>query len=134
MNATTKGALLALAALCLVAWTATADEHTKDSLDTVKKNLAAKKAVLLDVREKHEWNDGHLEDATHAPLSELKTPDGAKRCIARLPDGKIVYTHCAVGARSLAAAKLLRQQGIEVRPLKAGYDDLVEAGFKKAED
>lgn len=134
MSATIRGVCFSLAALCLAAPAAAADEHTKDSLDTVRKNLAAKKAVLLDVREKHEWDDGHLELADHAPLSELKTAAGAKRCIERLPDGEIVYTHCAVGARSLAAAKLLRRHGIDVRPLKAGYDDLVDAGFQKAED
>jgi phage shock protein E len=96
--------------------------------------LTAKKAVLLDVREKDEWDDGHLKDAMPAPISALKTADGAKRCLEKLPKGKIVYTHCAVGGRALAAAKVLRQHGIDVRPLKAGYDDLVEAGFEKAGD
>lgn len=110
-----------------------AAEHTTDSLDTVKKNLAAKKAVLVDVREKSEWEDGHLENALHAPLSELKTPEGAKRFVARLPEKKIVYTHCAAGVRSVSAAKILRANGVDVRPLKSGYDELIEAGFKKAE-
>ncbi|HEX7379453.1 MAG TPA: rhodanese-like domain-containing protein [Pirellulales bacterium] len=132
MRATFKSVFVPLAVLCLAASTAKADEHTKDSLDTVKKNLAAKKAVLLDVREQDEWDDGHLKDAIAAPISELKTVDGAQRCIEKLPKGKIVYTHCAVGGRALAAAKVLRQHGIDVRPLKSGYDDLVEAGFEKA--
>lgn len=132
MRATFKSVCFSLAVLCLAVSTAKADEHTKDSLDTVKKNLAAKKAVLLDVREKDEWDDGHLKDAIPAPISELKTVDGAQRCIEKLPKGKIVYTHCAVGGRALAAAKVLRQHGIDVRPLKAGYDTLVEAGFQKA--
>lgn len=123
---------LLLGVLCLVAWSAAAAEHTKDSLDTVKKNLSAKKAVLIDVREKREWDDGHLKDATHAPLSELKTADGAKRLVVRLPKDKIIYTHCAVGARALSAAKILGARGMNVRPLKAGYDELIEAGFKKA--
>jgi phage shock protein E len=134
MRATLSSTCFSLAVLCLVASMAMADEHTKDSLDTVKKNLAAKKAVLLDVREKDEWDDGHLKDAMPAPISELKTADGAKRCLEKLPKGKIVYTHCAVGGRALAAAKVLRQHSIDVRPLTAGYDDLVEAGFEKAGD
>ena len=33
---------------------AKAADHTKDTLDTVKKNIAEGKAVLLDVREKSE--------------------------------------------------------------------------------
>lgn len=133
MSTTLKCVYLSATVLCLTTCAAGADEHTKDSLETVKKNLAANKAVLLDVREKDEWDDGHLKDATSAPISELKTAAGAKRHIEKSPKGKIVYTHCAVGGRALAAAKVLRQHGIDVRPLKAGYDDLVEAGFPKAE-
>lgn len=113
--------------------TAVAEEHTTDPLDTVRKNIAAKKAVLADVREKSEWDKGHIDQALHAPLSELKTPEAAGRRIARLPKNKIVYTHCVAGVRSLSAAKILRKHGVEVRPLKAGYDELIEAGFKKAD-
>ena len=125
---------LPFAVILLSVSTVSAAEHTTDSLDTVKKNLAAKKAVIVDVREKKEWDDGHLEDALHAPLSELKMPDSAKRFVSRLPENKIVYTHCAAGVRSVAAAKILRTHGVEVRPLKPGYDKLIEAGFTKAED
>jgi phage shock protein E len=85
MRATLNSVFFPLAALCLAASMAKADEHTKDSLDTVKKNLAAKKAVLLDVREKDEWDDGHLKDAMPAPISALKTADGAKRCLENSP-------------------------------------------------
>lgn len=124
---------LLLTVSCTALATTSAAEHTTDSLDTVKKNVAAKKAVLLDVREKSEWDDGHLQDATLVPLSDLEDPAGAKRLIERLPKGKIVYTHCAAGKRSVSAAKILKRQGWDVRPLKAGYKDLIEAGFPKAE-
>ena len=110
-----------------------AEEHTTDSLDTVKQNLEDKKAVLVDVREKKEWDAGYLQGALHAPLSELKTAAGAKRFVEQLPEKKVVYTHCAAGVRSVAAAKILRAHGVEVRALKPGYSDLLDAGFKKAE-
>ena len=42
------------------------------SLDTVKKSVADGKAVLVDVRETDEWKDGHLKDAKHLALSDLK--------------------------------------------------------------
>lgn len=126
--------LLPVIATFLLTASVAAVEHTTDSLDTVKKNLAAKKAVLVDVREKSEWEDGHLEDALHAPLSELKKPEAAKRFVSRLPEKKIVYTHCAAGVRSVSAAKILRVHGIDVRPLESGYDELLEAGFEKADD
>jgi phage shock protein E len=134
MTASRGSFLMSFTALFVAALTVAAAEHTTDSLDTVKKNLADKKAVLVDVREKSEWKDGHLEGAVHAPLSELKTTAGAKRLVERLPENKIVYTHCAAGVRSVSAAKILRAHGIEVRPLKAGYNDLLDAGFKKAEN
>lgn len=53
-----------------------AADHTKDTLPDVKKAVADGKAVLLDVREKSEWDDGHLKDAKLLPLSTLKA--GAK--------------------------------------------------------
>ena len=76
-----------------------AQGHTKDSLDTVKKALAEKKAVLIDVREQSEWDDGHLKDAKLLPLSSLK--DGAlpKGLELLLPKDKAVYLHCAAGRK-----------------------------------
>ena len=47
----------------------------------------------------------------------------------KLSKEKIIYTHCAVGYRSLRAAKILKKYGYDVRPLKPGYDELVKAGF-----
>jgi phage shock protein E len=105
-----------------------AAEHTKDSLDDVKKNITDNKAVLVDVREQAEWEDGHLDGAVLVPLSDLKKGEKADS----LPKDRIVYAHCASGKRCLAAADILKKQGYDVRPLKAGYIDLVKAGFKKA--
>ena len=50
----------------------------------------------------------------------------------QLPKDKIVYTYCASGYRSLKAATTLEKFGYDVRPLKAGYKQLVEQGFPKA--
>lgn len=133
MSASLKAFCALFVAVTLAVFAAAA-EHTKDSLETVQKNVAAKKAVLLDVREQDEWKDGHLEDARFAPLTELRTEAGAKRLAKKLPRDKILYTHCVVGKRSVAAAQILRKYGYDVRPLKAGYRELLEAGFKKADD
>jgi rhodanese-related sulfurtransferase len=56
--------------------------HTTDSLDTVKQRLASKEAVLIDVRELNEWNEGHLEDARLVPLSEIRDPQKREAGIA----------------------------------------------------
>jgi rhodanese-related sulfurtransferase len=107
--------------------------HTKDSLETVKKMVADRKAVLVDVREQSEWDKGHLRDARLLPLSQLKEAPDPRQIGATIPKGQPVYIHCRAGRRCLLAAEVLQKLGYEVRPLKAGYDDLVEAGFPKAD-
>ena len=107
-------------------------KHTKDSLDTVKDNLKAGKAVLLDVREQQEWDAGHLKAARLVPQSKLKMESGLADLLKALPKDKIIYTHCRAGVRSLACGEILKKHGFDVRPLKAGYKELAEAGFEKA--
>jgi len=54
-----------------MACTVYAAHHTKDSPTEVKKALGDRKAVLIDVREADEWNDGHFKGAKHLALSDL---------------------------------------------------------------
>lgn len=126
--------------LCLMvalqAASAWAAGHSADSLDQVKEGITQKKAILLDVREKREWDAGHLADAKFFPLSELKKaaadPVVAKKVSDQLPKEKIIYCHCGSGVRVLAVAKILSDLGYDVRPLKDGYADLIDAGFPGA--
>jgi phage shock protein E len=129
-----KRLMIQTALACLMLSLCQAAELTKDSLKTVKENVEAKKAVLVDVREKSEWNEGHIQGAVFLPLSELNAGIDEKQLAKRLPKGKILYTHCVVGKRSVSAAKVLEKYGYELRPLKPGYKELLEAGFKKAKD
>lgn len=108
-------------------------EITKDSLRTVQKKVAEKKAILVDVRERSEWDEGHVKGAVFLPLSDLKAGIDPKALAKKLPKDKLIYTHCVVGKRSLTAGNILEKFGYEVRPLKPGYEELVEAGFKKAD-
>ena len=113
-----------------------AAEHTKDSLATVKKNVAKKKAVIIDVREQREWNAGHLKGAILVPLSELRAGGDDKEFIERLkkrlPADTILYCHCRSGGRVLPASDILHKLKYDARPLKTGYAGLLRAGFKKA--
>ena len=117
---------------CAVWCLAGAADHTTDSLDTVKKNVADGKAVLVDVREASEWKDGHLKEARHLPLSDLKAGVPAEKLKETLPSGSIVYLHCASGIRCKTAADILKKEGYDVRPLKDGYENLVKSGFEKS--
>lgn len=133
MNAL-KLLLLSLITTGLFVSTLRGAEPTKDSLATVKKNVEQDKAVLVDVREKGEWDNGHIAGATFLPLSELRNGISKSALAKRISKDQIIYTHCAVGIRSCRAADYLLNHGYDVRPLKPGYEDLVAAGFKKAKE
>jgi phage shock protein E len=107
-------------------------EHTKVPLETVKKEVQEKKAVLVDVREKREWDRGHIEGAVFLPLSDLQQGIAPEKLARLLPKDKIIYAHCARGGRCVIAASLLQKNGYQIRPLKPGYNQLLKAGFEKA--
>lgn len=110
----------------------TARGHTMDSLKDVKTRVENKSAVFLDVREKAEWDRGHLKHAFLVPLSDIKSQTMTEKMKKKLVKGKPIYVHCGSGGRVLAVSKLLRAKGYDIRPLKAGYGALVENGFQKA--
>ncbi len=73
----------AVAIVSLIGFAAGA-ELTKEPLSKVKENLEKEKAVLVDVREKKEWNSGHVEGAIFLPLSSVQ--DGlSKTELAKRP-------------------------------------------------
>ncbi len=122
---------LILSCLLGVYLTAQATDHMQDSLGKVKEQLKEKRAVLVDVREPDEWNEGVVADAILISLSELKEGIDSKELAKRLPPGKIVYTYCRSGVRSRTAADIIVKSGYDVRPLKAGYRDLIANGFPR---
>jgi len=114
----------------------TPPKHTKDSFKLIQDRMANNEAILIDVREKSEWEDGHLKSAVFLPLSELEEGESDKSFAAKLvetlPKDKIVYCHCVSGGRVMPASAILQKLGYDARPLKAGYRDLLKAGFTKA--
>jgi phage shock protein E len=121
---------------CVLACTATLasdkPEHTKVPLETVKAEVQQKKAILVDVREKREWDRGHIKGAVFLPLSEIQEGIDPQKLSHILPKDKIIYAHCARGGRCLTAAVLLEKAGYQIRALKPGYQQLIQAGFEKA--
>jgi sulfur-carrier protein adenylyltransferase/sulfurtransferase len=87
---------------------------------------ASEPPVLLDVRERDEWEEGHLPGALHIPRGSLES-----RVESRLPDREHdIVVYCAVGARSAFAAKTLEELGYErVRSLAGGFTDWKRNGF-----
>lgn len=123
--------LFAIAGSMALATLSFAAEHSKDSLPMVKENIEKGKAVLIDVREKPEWDEGHIEGAIFLPLSSVQK-GLSKEDLARLPKDKILYVHCVVGKRALTAGNAIEEVGYSVRPLKPGYKELLAAGLPKA--
>src|SRR5213596_875357 len=65
--------------------------------------------VLVDVREKLEWNEGHIPGAIHVPRGYLEL-----QIEEAVPDkSKTVVLYCAGGVRSLIAGVTLQQMGYQ---------------------
>lgn len=73
------------------------------------RELVANGAVLLDVRTPDEFAERHIPGALNIPVHELPARLSELEANA-LP----VVVHCRSGARSAAAAQLLRRAGYEV--------------------
>tara|TARA_R100001369_G_scaffold88037_1_gene124035 strand:- start:326 stop:631 length:306 start_codon:yes stop_codon:yes gene_type:complete len=65
-------------------------------------------AIILDVRTQREWDNGHIEDAVHIPLSELNNRVSEVKII-----NKPLVVCCASGARSAKASKFLNLKNID---------------------
>jgi len=87
---------------------------------------AGEPLVIVDVREKDEWRQGHLIGAVHVPRGFLEMQAGSK-----LPDrGAKIVTICAGGIRSAFAAKALQDLGYtNVESANPGFNDWKDKGF-----
>ncbi len=101
-----KTMALAFVSIMAFALSACSADHTADTLVDVKKAIKDDQAILIDVREVDEWKDGHVDNAKHLPLSELRMGVTAEKLKTLVPAGKVVYLHCAAGGRCLKAAEL----------------------------
>lgn len=82
--------------------------------------------VLVDVREKHEWNEGHIPGALHVPRGYLEL-----QVEEAVPDKeKTVVLYCAGGVRSLMAGTTLQQMGYKnVISMSGGFGVWKGNGF-----
>lgn len=74
--------------------------------------------VVLDVRERVEWDHGHIEGAVHVPLAQLPRLVGEGRLGDLAQEQTLVV--CKVGARSAQAVAYLTQQGVDAVNLDGG--------------
>ena len=83
------------------------------------------KAVLIDVREDHEWEDGHVRGAVHLGRGILE-----RDLETKYPDPKTeIILHCGGGFRSALSADAVARMGYSnVFSLAGGYKALVTEG------
>jgi rhodanese-related sulfurtransferase len=86
--------------------------------------IAQGNVEVIDVRDPHEWIDGHVPTARLVPLGQLRQDPKA----AHLHDGLIFV--CAAGVRSETAARLAAQLGFkDVYNLTGGTRAWIKAGL-----
>ena len=103
-----------------------AAEYTKLTPAQILAEVQAGKAVLVDVREEAEWDEGHLKLAKPLPLSSVEGVDAKGRAAATkdLPRNKMVFLHCKSGVRCMKAANILEKDGLKVQAIKTPYPTL----------
>jgi sulfur-carrier protein adenylyltransferase/sulfurtransferase len=105
-------------------------ECTAQQVNDILKNNG-KSTVILDVREKDEWREGHLDGAVSLPRGFLEI-----KLENTIPDKNTpVIAYCAGGVRSLLAAKMMREMGYQnVSSMAGGYAAWKNAGYKWVQD
>jgi hydroxyacylglutathione hydrolase len=79
---------------------------------------------IIDVRERHEWDAGHIARARHIFLGDLV------KAIPELDRNRPIVVHCQGGTRSAIAASLLLANGFtNVSNLQGGMDAWIEKGL-----
>jgi len=83
-------------------------------------------AVIVDVREKDEWDEEHIPDAVHMSRGTIELDIEEK-----IPDlNQTIITHCGGGGRSALAAESLQKIGYKnVRSMAGGFKAWKAAGL-----
>jgi molybdopterin/thiamine biosynthesis adenylyltransferase/rhodanese-related sulfurtransferase len=104
-------------------------QQVKREIEEISTSDAAARAdapVFVDVRERDEWDEGHIPGAVHVPRGYLES-----RIEAAVPErDRPVVVYCASGARSAFATRTLEELGYtDVRSLAGGIVDWKRNGF-----
>jgi len=99
-------------------------------------SIDAKKAIyllenddnvsLLDVRTIQEYKEGHIRDATLIPVEALENNLG----MLKQDKNKKIIVYCRTGSRSVAASRILEENGFTPINVKGGILSLQGAGVE----
>jgi rhodanese-related sulfurtransferase len=92
--------------------------NTEISPQDAATKLNAGEAVIIDVRDKDEWDEGHIPSATHMSRGTIELDIEEK-----VPDpNAMIICHCGGGGRSALAAESLQRMGYKnVRSMAGGF-------------
>jgi len=80
--------------------------------------------IILDVRTKEEYYEGHIWGVVLIPVDELE------RRLGEIPEGKPIIVYCKAGVRSDTAANILIDNGFtQVYDMSGGIDEWIDKGF-----
>jgi molybdopterin/thiamine biosynthesis adenylyltransferase/rhodanese-related sulfurtransferase len=99
--------------------------------DEVQRSATQSGVVLLDVREKEEYRDGHLKGAVSVPRGFLEMQVEGK-----VPDKDTpIIAYCQGGTRSLLAGRMLKEMGYtNVKSMGGGFGAWKNGGFPWVQD
>jgi molybdopterin/thiamine biosynthesis adenylyltransferase/rhodanese-related sulfurtransferase len=110
--------------------------HAKSRVDhtdpkTVQELEASGEAKIVDVREKVEWDEGHIPGAIHIPRGYLELR--VENAIRDKDEPIVLY--CAGGTRSVLAARTLQEMGYtNVRSMTGGFGSWKDEGLPFVRD
>jgi NADPH-dependent 2,4-dienoyl-CoA reductase/sulfur reductase-like enzyme/rhodanese-related sulfurtransferase len=79
---------------------------------------ARARTLILDVRSRSEYAEGHLDGALNIPHVELRQRLDE---VTSAAGGRSVSVHCASGVRSYLATRVLLSEGVDARNLSGGW-------------
>ncbi len=101
----------------------------KTTVSALAPQLTQHDVTVIDVRNRSEWEAGHLPGAVHIPIGYL-----AER-LAEIPRDKPIVVQCQSGARSAIATSVLQRLGVtHATDLVGGYAAWQSAGFEVVRD
>jgi rhodanese-related sulfurtransferase len=83
-------------------------------------------ALVLDVREPHEWAAGHIDGAVHVPMNSV--PATVAHDPDRIPSDRRVHVVCAMGGRSAQVTAWLVGNGVDAVNVAGGMHAWEDAG------
>ena len=100
------------------------EPFTRIDVKEAQEMIGDNDVAIVDVREPHEYNAGHVPDATLIPVATVY----ARR--EELPKDKDLIFVCAVGQRSALACEMAAAAGLtRLYNLEGGTDAWVKAGL-----